>query len=121
VGIEPGHAAARWGNGLEDEEFETICRWAEGLQSDPRVELRAAAKAILMLAAELEKLQIELWNTRLALQETHGGAEPAAPAAQAAAAAPELEPQLKGQLRSVIARAGRSVRRLPGERFFHRE
>jgi hypothetical protein len=105
---------------LEDEEFETICRWAEGLQSDPRVELRAAAKAILMLAEELEELQIELWNTRLALQEAQGGAG-AAPSPRAAAAPEiELEPQLRRQLRSVVARAGRSVRRLPRERFFHR-
>lgn len=102
---------------MEDEEFETICRWAEGLQSDPRVELRAAAKGILMLAAELEKLQVELWNTRLALQEARARAGEAERATEATT---ELEPDLKEHARSVIARAGRTVRRLPGERFFHR-
>lgn len=97
---------------MEDEEFETICRWAEGLQSDPRVELRAAAKGILMLAAELEKLQVELWNTRLELQEARVRAGEAGPPPEPVAG--ELEPDLKQHLRSTVARAGRSVR------FFHR-
>ena len=104
---------------VEDEEFETICRWAEGLQSDPRVELRAAAKAILMLAAEVERLQIELWNARLALR-----AEPedGTPTAQPREATPaELEPELRRRLNSVVARAGRGVRRLQPERLFHRD
>jgi hypothetical protein len=105
---------------LEDEEFETICRWAEGLQSDPRVEVRAAAKAILMLAAELERLQVELWNTRLALQE--GRVQEEGPEREAAEVpSAELEPDLKGQVRSLVSRAGRTVRRLPGDRFFHRD
>jgi hypothetical protein len=108
---------------VDDEEFETIRRWAEGLQSDPRVELRAAAKAILMLAEEVETLQIELWNTRLALK-AEAPAEPSEAQLSepqlSRPARPELEPALRHQLRELMARAGRGVRRLQHDRFFHR-
>jgi len=54
---------------VDDEEFETIRRWAAGLQAtDRREEVRAAAKAILLLADEVERLRVEIWHERLAVE-----------------------------------------------------
>ena len=69
---------------MDDDEFETIRRWAEGLlATDKREEVRAAAKAILMLTDEVERLRVEIWHDRLAVEghprpiaaETHAADE----------------------------------------------
>ena len=72
---------------LDEEKIATLRAWAEGLSADPRDELRAAAKAILLLIEELEAVHVQLWHAR----------ELAAPEA----AAPETPP--RPSLRSALA------------------
>ena len=49
---------------LDEEKIETLRVWGEGLQSDPREEVRAAGRAITMLVEEIERLNIDLWHAR---------------------------------------------------------
>jgi hypothetical protein len=53
---------------VNEDEFDSLRRWGEALVDDPRDEVRAAGKAILLLAAEIERLQLELWHARLGIQ-----------------------------------------------------
>ena len=39
-------------------------RWGEGLTHDEREEVRAAGRAILLLAEEVEHLHVDLWHAR---------------------------------------------------------
>jgi hypothetical protein len=39
-------------------------RWGEGLTNDEREEVRAAGRAILLLADEVEQLHVDLWHAR---------------------------------------------------------
>jgi hypothetical protein len=49
---------------LDEQKIETLQSWAEGLLRDERSELRAAAKAILLLIEEIEHLHVDLWHAR---------------------------------------------------------
>jgi hypothetical protein len=49
---------------LDEQKIETLKSWAEGLLRDERSELRAAAKAILLLIEEIEHLHVDLWHAR---------------------------------------------------------
>lgn len=49
---------------LDEAKIETLRSWGEGLQSDPREEVRAAGRAITMLVEEIERLNIDLWHAR---------------------------------------------------------
>jgi hypothetical protein len=49
---------------LNEERIETLQSWADGLLRDERSELRAAAKAILLLIEEIEHLHVDLWHAR---------------------------------------------------------
>lgn len=49
---------------LDEQKIETLQSWAEGLLRDERSELRAAAKAILLLIDEIEHLHVDLWHAR---------------------------------------------------------
>ena len=49
---------------LDEAKVETLRAWGEGLQIDPREELRAAGRAITMLVEEIERLNIDLWHAR---------------------------------------------------------
>jgi hypothetical protein len=49
---------------LDEQKIETLQTWAEGLLRDERSELRAAAKAILLLIEEIEHLHVDLWHAR---------------------------------------------------------
>lgn len=49
---------------LDEERLELLRSWGTGLSSSPREELRAAGKAILMLAEEIDRLQVDVWNAR---------------------------------------------------------
>jgi hypothetical protein len=83
--------------------------------------VRAAGKAILMLAEEVERLQVELWHRRIGIdlpaesEAAEPGGEPAEPEAPAAG---EAEPELATDLRSVVSRFRR---RLQPARVFHRD
>ena len=103
---------------MNEDEFESLRRWGEALVDDPRAEVRAAGKAILLLAAEIERLQLELWHARLGIR-TAGDSELAetAPAAGVDAAREDHEPE---ELPSVLARLASKARRLQPDRFLHR-
>ena len=103
---------------MNEDEFESLRRWGEALVDDPRAEVRAAGKAILLLAAEIERLQLELWHARLGIR-TAGDSELAetAPAAGVDAACEDHEPE---ELPSVLARLASKARRLQPDRFLHR-
>jgi hypothetical protein len=47
---------------LDEQKIDTLHSWAEGLLRDERSELRAAAKAILLLIDEIEHLHVDLWH-----------------------------------------------------------
>ena len=49
---------------LDEERLERLRGWGAGLSDDARDEVRAAGRAILLLVAEIEHLQVELWNER---------------------------------------------------------
>lgn len=60
---------------MDEEQFAALRDWGEGLVLDERAEVRAAGKAILLLCAEVERLQIDLWNLRnssVRLEAPHG-------------------------------------------------
>jgi hypothetical protein len=51
---------------LDEEKLETLRRWGEGLTRDPREEVAASGRAIVLLIDEVERLHVDLWNaTRL--------------------------------------------------------
>lgn len=57
---------------LDEQKIETLQSWADGLLRDERSELRAAAKAILLLIEEIEHLHVDLWHARDAESEESG-------------------------------------------------
>jgi|SRR5215211_2722738 len=52
---------------VDEDQFEAVRQWGEGLQGDPREEISAAGKAIVLLAAEVERLERELWSVKTAV------------------------------------------------------
>jgi hypothetical protein len=51
---------------VDEEQFEAVKRWGEGLQGSDREELGAAGTAIVLLCAEIDRLERELWNVKTA-------------------------------------------------------
>jgi hypothetical protein len=49
---------------LDEQKLELLRRWGDGLVADPRDELRAAGRAIVMLIEEIEWCHVDLWNER---------------------------------------------------------
>jgi hypothetical protein len=50
---------------MDDEQVEELRRWAKGLAEDPRPELRAAARAIHLLADDVVASRSQLYEERL--------------------------------------------------------
>jgi hypothetical protein len=82
------------GDGLDVEKLSLLGQWAEGLQRDPRAEVAAAGKAILMLIEEVERLHVLVWDGHLNPPQT------AEPAPAAYEAEQEVFPSLLGRLRN---------------------
>lgn len=53
---------------LDDDQVEELRKWASGLSDDARVEVRAAGKALLMLANDLQAARSQLFEERLIRQ-----------------------------------------------------
>ena len=49
---------------LDEEKLDVLRRWGAGLALARREELRAAGQAITVLIEEIDRLQIDLWNSR---------------------------------------------------------
>ena len=64
---------------LDEQKIDTLQGWAEGLLRDERSELRAAAKAILLLIDEIEHLHVDLWHARDSASEAEPAAVPPPP------------------------------------------
>jgi hypothetical protein len=88
---------------MDEEEFEALRRWASALSSDGRPELRAAAKAITLLADEVERLRIAIWTLTLEGNDARARALEAA----------NLETTLQGRVRSSLQRVAKVVDRRP--------
>ena len=54
---------------LDEAKGETLRAWGEGLAQDPRDEVRAAGRAITLLVEEIEHLNVDLWNARVAIAD----------------------------------------------------
>ena len=81
---------------LDEEQLTTLRSWADGLALDGRVDVRAAAKAILLLVEEVERLHVEVWSAR--------------EAATAATVEETAEPtDLRATLRTRLTRLGRGL------------
>ena len=65
---------------LDEAKVETLRSWGEGLQTDPREEVRAAGRAITMLVEEIERLNIDLWHARTDVRDSAADGSPAAAA-----------------------------------------
>ncbi len=102
---------------MNEDEFDSLRRWGDALVDDPRPEVRAAGKAILLLAAEIERLQLELWHAQLGVPTAGdgdpraAGADPAPEGEREGEAVPEPE-----QLPSVLNRLASAARRLQRDR-----
>jgi hypothetical protein len=101
---------------VNEEEFDSLRRWGDRLADDSRPEVRAAGKAISLLAAEVERLQVELWHRRL-------GVEPPQAAQHEVEVSEGLEteaPPAPEGLPSVLGRLASAARRLQPDRLSHR-
>jgi hypothetical protein len=54
---------------LDEAKVETLRVWGEGLALDPRDEVRASGRAITLLVEEIEHLNVDLWNARVAIAD----------------------------------------------------
>jgi hypothetical protein len=52
---------------VDEQQFEAVRQWGEGLQDDSREEVSAAGKAIVLLCTEIDRLERELWNVKTAV------------------------------------------------------
>ena len=76
---------------LDEAKLATLRLWAEGLARDERDEMRAAARAILLLIDDVESLHMDLWHARGL----------GAPAEEDSAASETLRSALADRLRSI--------------------
>ena len=90
---------------LDEQKIETLQSWAEGLLRDERSELRAAAKAILLLIEEIEHLHVDLWHAR---DEESGESVPES--GEIVPDAPEMDEAPAPTLREALARRLRAAR-----------
>src|SRR6266567_9221355 len=57
---------------FDAEKLRVLQEWGAGLQGDPRAEVAAAGRAILMLVEEVERLHVLVWDRRLYPQDVTG-------------------------------------------------
>ena len=81
---------------MDDSQVEELRRWAVGLSNDPRPEVKAAAKAILMLTDDVRAARSQLWEERMIRE--------ALEAREAATEAPAIERDLFRRVGSSLAR-----------------
>ena len=89
---------------MKEEEFEALRHWGESLSRDGRPEVAAAGKAIEILVAEIDRLEIELWHARvgIARQPVEGAVPEAADGAPA-----QLDAELEAEVRTARSRVRR--------------
>jgi len=101
---------------VNEEEFDSLRRWGEALADDPRDEVRAAGRAIHLLAEEVERLQVELWHAKIGVNPPpKDGTEPAE--ADDETLVPHADGDLETELQSTFSRV---AKRLHAPRVFRR-
>ena len=81
---------------MDDGQVEELRRWAQGLSTDPRPEVKAAAKAITMLADDLDAARSQLLEERMIREALESQDEQDAS---------KLEQDLRSRLRARLPRA----------------
>jgi hypothetical protein len=95
---------------LDESKLELLRRWGDGLVGDPREEMRAAGRAIVMLVEEVERLQVypgserSLQGAAVALDDEAGADDP------------DLQSSLGARLLSLVVGAKPGSRASPPER-----
>jgi hypothetical protein len=86
--------------GVDDAQVEELRRWAKGLSTDTRPEVKAAAKAILLLSEDVLAARSQLLEERMIREalEARDRAE------DEAAHAADLTPDLLDRLRALLQR-----------------
>ena len=69
--MHPSRPAVKMGH-VDDGQVQELRRWAQGLSTDPRPEVKAAAKAITMLADDLEAARSQLLEERMIREALEG-------------------------------------------------
>ena len=86
---------------VEDGQVEELRRWAHGLATDGRPEVQAAAKAITLLADDLDAARSQLLEERMIRQALEANAtEDASPSE--GADSDDVERDLRTRLRSLL-------------------
>lgn len=96
------------GRGMDVEKLEILRRWGGGLQADPRSEVAAAGRAILLLIEEIERLHVLVWDRRLYPDE------PPPPEPEPTPPPEPAERGLTATLRDRLRRVGRAQDGIPG-------
>ena len=100
---------------LDEQKIETLESWADGLLRDERSEVRAAAKAILLLIQEIEHLHVDLWHARdAAAGDAAVDAKPVDDM-PLSVEPPPLQPEVQPSIRSALARRLRAASQRPPE------
>jgi hypothetical protein len=91
---------------MKEEEFDALRDWGEALSRDGRPEVAAAGKAIEILVAEIDRLEIELWHARVGVARQP--VEESAPASESGRdGAVPLDTELEAEVRSARSRMRR--------------
>jgi hypothetical protein len=85
---------------VEDKQVEELRRWAHGLATDPRPEVQAAAKAITLLADDLDAARSQLLEERMIRQALEGTA--AGDDGTDGAESDDVERDLRARLRAIL-------------------
>ena len=89
---------------MKEEDFEALRHWGEALSRDGRPEVAAAGKAIEILVAEIDRLEIELWHARVGIaRKPVDGAAPD----ETAGEPPQLDAELEAEVRTARSRVRR--------------
>ena len=62
--IKPSYTGKPLTDRLDESKIEQLRLWGAGLIADGNLEFRATGKAILLLIEEIERLHVDLWNTK---------------------------------------------------------
>jgi hypothetical protein len=85
---------------VEDEQVEELRRWAHGLATDPRPEVQAAAKAITLLADDLEAARSQLLEERMIREALEGTRDDEDSRAEAESG--DVERDLRARIRAIL-------------------
>jgi len=86
---------------VDDGQVDELRRWAQGLATDPRPEVQAAAKAITMLADDLDAARSQLLEERM-IREALEANEPDETRNDDVASSDDAERDLRMRFRSYL-------------------